>query len=521
MIELRPYQQRDIERIREAMDSGHRRILYQLPVGGGKTVVMADVMRRARERGNHILFVAHRRELIWQTQDKLRRFNIEPGIIMGREYVPFADPRIHVATIQSLLSPARAKSLPRVDLIVYDEAHRSVAPSYRKLLSQHPEATLIGITATPLRADGLGLGHIYETLIQGPTIPELIRDNYLVQPQYYAPTIPDLEKVRVRAGDYVDEDLEEVMLPIVGDAVEWWQRLAKGRKTIVFTPTVKHSMETMKVFRMAGIDALHVDGKTPTHERDKIFARFREPDGPPVLVNCEVAVEGVDVPETSCIVVMRPTKSLVRWIQMIGRGLRVAPHVQKEDCIVIDHSGTVYELGFAEDWNEWQLTTLRRNKDDDDAVEAEVQKEKPVECRGCKAVFKPSEIVIIGGAACCPFCLAELRRWQPKARLLHMVDGELQLVSRKPNPNTKKGEFVDYPIDKERFYRELLYIAQLRGYRIGWAAHTYRAKYKEWPPYRWQYLGPLKATQLTYYLMKQVLMRRKQEESHGEQPSLF
>jgi len=200
-MDLRNYQTEAVERLRDAYRDGARRLLLQAGTGAGKTVIGAALMGYALERGSRILFLAHRRELVYQCVDKLTRFDHPCGILMsGHETSAVAT---QVASIQTLWSRMRRGRLPPpADLVVVDECHRTMARTYLEVLRAYPEAAVLGLTATPARLDGRGLGDVYEAMVQCPSIPELQRDGYLVPGRYFAPYTPDLQGVPIKAGDY-------------------------------------------------------------------------------------------------------------------------------------------------------------------------------------------------------------------------------------------------------------------------------------------------------------------------------
>ena len=326
-FELRPYQTEAVQDIRSSVGAGNKRVLLQASTGSGKTIIAADIMQRAAEKSSRVLFLAHRRELIDQCSDKLWRFGVRHGIIMAGRRLDLVE-RVQVASVQTLTSRAirrEVMELPPTDLIVIDEAHRSASDSYREIVERYPTAVLLGLTATPCRTDGKGLGHIYQDLICCPSMAELTEQGYLVPVRYFAPTAPDLEGVEVRAGDYVEKQLAERMdkAKLVGDVVEHWQKFGEDRQTIVFATNVRHSQHLAEKFQQAGVQAAHLDGKTEKPEREHLLAdlgqgRLR------VLCNCEVLTEGWDSPTVSCCVLAKPTKSLGRYLQMAGRVLRPA-----------------------------------------------------------------------------------------------------------------------------------------------------------------------------------------------------
>ena len=394
-MKLRPYQVRAVDDLRELIRRGRRRVLLQAGTGAGKTVIAAEIIKSADDRQSHSLFLAHRRELVFQCSRKLRDFNVPHGIIMAGEQ-PLAR-YCQVASIQTLWSRFRRfgrSHLPQADLLVFDECHRSLAPTYEKLVEQYPDALLIGLTATPARGDGRGLGDVYEDMVQCPPIPVLQEQEFLVGTRYFAPTIPDLEGLTVRAGDYVESELEERMdKPVlVGDIVEHWGRLGSDRKTVVFATSVKHSIHLCNQFREAGVRCEHIDGSTPTGERDTILADLSRGEVQ-VVTNCMVLTEGWDQPDVSCAALARPTKSLVLYLQMVGRILRAYPG--KKDALIIDHAGTIHQHGFVEEFTDWTLEpdTVQQNPIQAKRQEHDV---KPITCTNCFATYV--------GRPVCPEC---------------------------------------------------------------------------------------------------------------------
>ena len=388
------------------------------------------------------------------------------GIIMAGEQ-PLAR-YCQVASIQTLWSRFRRfgrSHLPQADLLVFDECHRSLAPTYEKLVEQYPDALLIGLTATPARGDGRGLGDVYEDMVQCPPIPVLQEQEFLVGTRYSAPTIPDLEGLTVRAGDYVESELEERMdKPVlVGDIVEHWGRLGSDRKTVVFATSVKHSIHLCNQFREAGVRCEHIDGSTPTGERDTILADLSRGEVQ-VVTNCMVLTEGWDQPDVSCAVLARPTKSLVLYLQMVGRILRAYPG--KKGALIIDHAGTIHQHGFVEEFTDWTLEpdTVQQNP-----IQAKRQEHdaKPITCTNCFATYV--------GRPVCPECgHANVR----KGRGVGYIDRQLGEVSKAAR---KVREQPYTSIDKRRWWRMLRGYAVTKEYRMGWAWHQYKGKFGETP----------------------------------------
>ena len=213
---------------------------------------------------------------------------------------------------------------------------------------------MLGLTATPCRQDGKGLGEIFQALIQCPQVAELVKQGYLVRSHIYAPSSPDLTGVQVARGDYVEAQLAERMntARLVGDIVEHWLRLAERRPTVCFATGVKHSLHIRDQFRRAGVCRRAPRRQHATDERDEIL-RARAPAMSSWSRNCMVLTEGWDCPDIGCLILARPTKSLGLFRQMVGRVLRPAPG--KTDALILDHAGAIFVHGLPDDDIAWSL----------------------------------------------------------------------------------------------------------------------------------------------------------------------
>jgi superfamily II DNA or RNA helicase len=275
---LRPYQRDVLERFDAAIARGAKRVLIVAPTGAGKTVIASALVRKAMAGRSRVLFLAHRRELIRQASEKLHANGLDHGIVQAGWPTRPGEP-IQVASVQTLWARAMrstAMELPPADMLIVDEAHHTPAQTYRQVIASYPNAVLVGLTATPCRSDGRGLGNAFDVMLECPSIAELIASGYLVGTRVYAPTMPDLRGVKIERGDYVERQLAERMdnAKLVGDVVSHWHRLAERRKTVVFATGVRHSLHLRDEFRASGVAAEHVDGSTPKTERDAILARL-------------------------------------------------------------------------------------------------------------------------------------------------------------------------------------------------------------------------------------------------------
>jgi DNA repair protein RadD len=469
MIEPRPYQ---LDAIDEACR--HRRPLLVAPTGSGKTVIASEIIRRAENK--HVLFLAHRRELNFQARDHLAEFGVNAGVILAGEPLNLMK-GVQVASVQTLWSRCvRGNSdLPYADIVFIDEAHHARARTYRKIIESYPDSKIIGMTATPCRRDGRGLGSTFDALVECPQIEELIKLGYLVKTRVYAPSTPDLRGVHTRQGDFVETELaDRVDRPeLIGDIVAHWHRLAAHRKTVVFATSVGHSIHLRDEFIKSGVRAEHIDGATPKDERDEILKRLSAGDLE-LVTNCMVLTEGWDQPDVACCVLARPTKSMGLFRQMAGRVIRPAPG--KTDALILDHAGAIFQHGFIEDPVIW---TLREDK----KAEAPAQiarglspsERKLLTCSQCSAIRTAGKP--------CPECGHLPKR---PGEDVHVIDGELARLDRDGIIRPQ-----NYPTEKRiEFFLGLLHLAIERGNKPGAAAYRYKDRFGEFPPRHWNGFGP-------------------------------
>jgi DNA repair protein RadD len=356
-------------------------------------------------------------------------------------------------------------ALPPAKLLIIDEAHHCPARTYQKIIAAYPDAILLGLTATPCRGDGRGLGTIFQTLIECPQVAELIAQKYLVPTRVYAPVDPDLRGVRVQAGDYVENQLAERMdqPQLVGDIITHWLKYSEGRRTVCFAVSVGHSIHIRDEFLNSGVRAEHIDASTPKPERDASLARLASGEID-VITNCMVLTEGWDMPEVGCCILARPTRKMGLYRQMIGRVLR--PADGKTDAIVLDHSGAVFRHGFAEDHVDWTLDPDRRAESPTHQQRCSEYTSRLLECTQCGAIR-------VAGEPCshCGF----LPQRPPRAVVI--ADGNLGLVDGARRANGKVYDSAE----RARWHAMLTHIGEERGYKPGWSAHQYKQKFGVFP----------------------------------------
>jgi superfamily II DNA or RNA helicase len=355
-------------------------------------------------------------------------------------------------------------TLPPAELIIVDEAHHTPARTYQKLIEAYPNAVVIGLTATPCRGDGRGLGSIFKVMIECPRVAKLIEKGFLVRSRCYAPVTPNLKGVKVRAGDYVEEQLALRLddSKLVGDIVTNWHKFAERRRTVAFAVNVAHSLHLRNEFVNSGVRTEHLDGDTPENERNAILARLASGETE-VVVNCMVLTEGFDLPDIGCIVLARPTKKMGLFRQMIGRGLR--PADGKKDSIILDHSGAVFAHGLPEDHVEWTLRPDRKAQSPTHVARLKRKSGGLLECSQCSALRLAGEP--------CPHCGFLPQR---PARPIPIRDGELGLVT-----NGRAHSTPADPETRQRWHSMLTHIARERGYKPGWIAHKYKEKFGAFP----------------------------------------
>jgi DNA repair protein RadD len=468
-VKLRPYQDNATGEINRVIADGKRRVLLVAPTGSGKTLIFTTLIKQYLAAGKRVVVIAHSREIITQTSLKLSAHDIEHGIILAGLVVQLEHP-VQVCSIQTLWARAMRTDkmpLPPADLLVIDEAHHCPATTYRSIMDAYPNAVLLGATATPCRGDGRGLGGIFNVIVETPQVAELITQKYLVRTRVYAPTDPDLQGIRVQAGDYVESQLAERMdrADLVGDIVSHWHKHGERRRTVCFAVNVAHSLHIRDEFIKSGVKAEHIDGSTPKPDRDAALARLAS--GETTLIsNCQVLGEGWDLPAVSGIILARPTKKMGLYRQMIGRVLR--PAEGKLNAVVLDHSGAVFRHGFVEDRVEWQLDPEKHSESPTHVRRlAAGHSSRLLECSQCETMRVAGEP--------CPNC-GFLPQRPPQA--IVFKDGDLALVDRK---NRKPATAFD-PHERMRWYGMLAYVCRQRGHKFPhWARHKYREKFGGWP----------------------------------------
>ena len=464
---LYPHQEKSIELLRERLRSGCKRPVLMAPTGFGKTVLASAVINMALEKGKRVCFVVPAISLVDQTVQSFWVDGItEIGVIQSNHHLTDWSKPVQVASIQTI---AR-KTYPEADLVIVDECHKVFKAQVDWI--QHEDwqkVPFIGMSATPWTK---GLGKIYDDLIISSTTAELIEAGFLSKFRVFAPSHPDLTGVTTVAGDYHEGQLAEAMnkAPLVADVVETWLRQGEGRPTLCFGVDCAHAKHMQRQFAEAGIPCGYIDAYTEIFDRNIVRDQLKRGE---IKVVCNVGclTTGVDW-DVRCIILARPTKSEMLFVQIIGRGLRTADG--KDNCLILDHSDTHTRLGFVTDiFHE----TLDMGK------KAEKAKEKPdklpKECPKCH-YLRPV------GVRICPNC-GHMVGLPPGAE---HVEGELaEITPRK----TKKDEvpkgfvrFGDKTISHKEFYAQLNTYRNSRGYKVGWSAMKFKEATGIYPQSSWE-----------------------------------
>lgn len=435
-MKLRPEQVTFIDGLRDALRT-HRRVLGVLPTGGGKTVCFTHIAQVARGR---VLILVHRRELVIQTVRHL----LERGIVCGEHQ------RVHVSTIRS-----RTRFQP--GLLIIDEAHHCTSRTWRARVEQYDVPTL-GFTATPQRLDGRGLSEVFDDMVVGATVTELMLRGSLSRYRLFAPPADiDLSNVRTRGGDYARGELATAVdIPKVAyDALGNWDRFAAGRRTIAFCVSVAHAQHIAAAFTERGVSAAVIDGKMSPVVRQNIVGRFRNGQLT-VLVSVDLVSEGFDVPACDCVLLLRPTQSLALYLQQVGRGLRPSG----DDCVILDCVGNAGRHGLPDDERVWTLEGRKRRKGH----------VADVTCQTCPACLR-----VHRRAPRCPFCghVHTVEAVVPESAPAVLSEVDLAAVRR-----ARQQE-----VAAARTREQLEQIAAQRGYKPGWVDHIIQARV--YTPRRW------------------------------------
>lgn len=460
-ITLHQHQQEWVDKIKTAL-TRCKSVLGQAPTGFGKSFIAAYIAGGAIKKGKRVFFLVHRKQLCEQTSKEFKKNEVPHSFIAaGREH----DHKqlINVVMTQTLLS--RIELINPPDLLLYDEAHTSKSAGGDEIIKWVIKngGKVIGLTATPEPTDGSGLDKQFDEMICGPDMGWLIANGYLSPYEMYVPEItPDMSSVQVVMGDYVQEQVEIIVNTpkIAGDTIEDYRRLAHNKACVVFCNSVKHSHDLAKQFCDAGYKFVAIDSETDEDVRIAAFNDLleRRIHG---ITNYAICIEGVDIPLVECVIIQRATKSIIVWLQSIGRSMR---YVEGKTAIILDQTGNVFRLGMPCMKREWSLQGRKKRKASD------TPKPMPLRhCKECKAIYD-------AGIVKCPRCGSE-----------HIIEPKKEKLSKKELKKITPEQVAEIMAERKRKkqeegmaknYAEFLALGKKRGYDNpnGWAMIRMKAR---------------------------------------------
>lgn len=477
MIQLRDYQKDLVDKLRIGFKCGHRAMLLQLQTGAGKTVCYSFIADSSAKRGGKIHILAHRSELVTQGSLTLAKFGIYHDLICTpakKHQIKVAHVRelnkcfikndctVAIGSIQTAIR--RKELLKEPTLIILDEAHHAVAGQWREYIDYFKNARVLGVTATPIRTDGKGLGEVFNSMVIGPAHTHLIKIGALVPSEIYFPVhgINRDGLKKDKNGEYLASELANRLKSekptIVGDAVTWYKKLANNLKAVVFCASVASAKECAEAFCAAGYLFKSLDGSMEDYDRIQVVNDLASGkiQG---ITSCDIVSEGFDCPSLDVAILLRPTASESLFLQQVGRVLRPSPG--KTKGIIIDHVGNVENFGAPEMEREWTLEggTKKRKSERDPNI--------PL-LRTCDVCFRMSE-----PAPQCRYCG---HIFKIKNREIKVVDGELVKMTPEMLADLTAKKKKRSEVGKAKSLEDLKIIEKERGYKKGWAEIIYSTR---------------------------------------------
>jgi DNA repair protein RadD len=464
-MKLRDYQEELVNGVRQQIHAGHKRILMQLPCGGGKTACAGYILSRTVANGHRAMLAAHREELCQQASATMDKFSVPHGLIMSGEKMNLSKP-MQVASILTLRN--RLQKVPPPAVLVIDECQHLPSKTWREVAEHYAaqNTIIIGLSATPKRLSNESLKDHFDVMVKGPSIKELIAAGALSPYKYYAPAVGiDLTGITIRCGDYATKELELVTnkRQITGDVIQYYKKLIPGKRAIVFCVSVAHAQAVASQFTESGIPAECVDGNMPREARRGAMERFRRGETL-ALVNVEIAGEGVDIPAVEAVIMLRPTESLSLYLQQAGRALRPDRDNPFKTAYIIDHCGNVYRHDMPDTEHDWSLEAEIKKRRQSDGPTLSVKC-----CPSCYSVHAPARE--------CPYC-GWIYKVEP--REVKMTPGELKELKE----IERKKQRME--VGRCRTLEEIVAVAIARGYARGWCEFQCKAKHI---PFSWPALN--------------------------------
>ena len=450
---LRPYQVEGLAGIRSAYRSGFRRVVYASPTGSGKSAMLEYMLGTTNKSA---LILAHRIELVEMIAERLP---VSFGLVTAGSRL--SSERVQVGMVQTVTR--RLADLPKFQWVISDECHLAMSASWSRILNHYSEAYQLGLSATPCRLDGIGLGTIYQSIVHGPSIRELVDGGYLVPPRVFAPASL-VESLHLRGGEFaLDEAAQQLNTGrITGDAAAQLRKHGPGEQAVAFCSTVQHAQDVAAHFTAANIPAAAIDGGMPGHQRRGILGAFYAKQLQ-VLCNVDILTTGWDYPPLGALIFLRPTTSLALYLQMVGRVLRVNPATGKRWGLILDHVGNTVRHGMPDARREW-------------ALDGRVKRATPPAVKTCPACF-----AAFAPAPSCPQCGRDLRQDNGAGgRRSSEAPGELVEIDR-ASAEALRALPLKQLLALAQSEDDIRRIGKARGYHHQWVNHVLRhraAKYR-------------------------------------------
>lgn len=464
MFELRDYQQETIDKVYQSMKQGNRRIIVQQPPRTGKTVIMAEIARKTTDKGNRVMFIIHRKEVLAQAKATFEQQNVNMGLAT-------------MGMVQTLTR--RVNKLTEPQLILIDEAHHALSQSYRRIIDAFPNAYILYFTATPIRTGHNQLDQIADDIIVGKSIKWLTQHHFLAPFHYYGLGDIDRSKLRKQNGDYSSQSMDEAIShQIYGHIVQQYQRIANGKQAVVYCHSIESAKKVTEQFTQAGITTAEIDGDTDAKVRDQLVQKFRD-QRLTILANVNLFTEGVDLPNVDCVIMARPTSSLALYLQFSMRCLN--PRKGKT-AVIIDHVDNFLNFGLPSsdrNWSEAIVTKDKRktksNADNGPAI---------AQCNYCFGTFYRDQVK----DNCCPLCGHELREENKDYKIVNV---DLQEIKENQAVKHRKkmiqqilndqvmANVADKSVGQLHGLKEFQAYAKLHGYQPGWAWHQFNNRRKK------------------------------------------
>lgn len=469
-MELRPYQQEIVDRVRDALKHRKKSVLVVLPCGGGKSVIIGAIAKMTTDKHNKILFLVHRAELCDQIRNTFEKMGVDRS-----------KSNICMVQIAEHLTDSNYIGF-KPDIIITDEAHHSMANNYTKVYNAYPNAIRIGFTATPTRLDNLNLSQIYEEIIESVSVQWLIDNKYLAPFRYYSADFIDLEDIHKNT--------------IYSDIIENYNKFAKNKQAICYCPNVQTSKMVADLFKTSGIFAEYLDGSTKKSMRDSVISDFKN-GKLKIICNVDLISEGFDVPDCEAVILLRKTQSLTLFVQQSMRSMRYKPN---KIAIIIDHVGNYLKFGLPTQLRNWEY--FNENKDGKESKKSAQNDEK--ECPNCYSVFPKDndtvKITEIGFKYTCPFCY---HVWEEKFKgrkdlnfencNLNEITGFTLKIDKSYKDCQNIFELYNHAVDKQykkswvvhkskelgflKSLEDYRTLAKILGYKNGWAYFQYKLNF--------------------------------------------